>query len=290
MRTWLTPGVSLMNRLHYPQKFALVSVVFALPLALMMYLWLAEIGDRLAFARKERAGLEYVVALRQLLEPLAWGVAIDAPQLTEATRRVDAVDGRLGGELEAAEPWRTLRQQLTDASAEPAARIEGTALLIAHVGDTSNLILDPDLDSFYLMDATVTLLPALVVAVNRLGGPQSAEQDVGAPDAAGQAVWRAALVNARALQSALARGHTVAFGANPGLVPILEPRLKASEAAVNALAAKDDGRGTATGQGSDRSAEALRAVLAHYDAAAVALDGLLAARMDRLAHRRTLLL
>src|SRR5262247_860094 len=97
MRTWLTPGVSLMNRLHYPQKFALVSVVFALPLALMMYLWLAEIGDRLAFARKERAGLEYVVALRQLLEPLALG----SPDLTEAARAAYAVDARLGRELQA---------------------------------------------------------------------------------------------------------------------------------------------------------------------------------------------
>ncbi len=95
MRALLAPGVALMNRLRYPQKFALVSLVFAIPLGLMMYLWLAEIEDRLAFARKERAGLEYVVALRRLLEPLAIG----ASEVAEVAREIDAVDGRLGTEL-----------------------------------------------------------------------------------------------------------------------------------------------------------------------------------------------
>jgi signal transduction histidine kinase/CheY-like chemotaxis protein/HPt (histidine-containing phosphotransfer) domain-containing protein len=292
MPTWLKPGVTLMNRLRYPQKFAAVSVVFALPLALMMYLWLAEIGDRIAFARKERIGLEYVVALRQLLEPLALGLAIDAPQLTEATRRVDAVDARLGSELQATDPWRTLRGQLTDPAAEQAARVEGTALLIAHVGDTSNLILDPDLDSYYLMDATVTVLPALVVAVNTLGAPLNPAPGIGGPSASEHGARRAARDDAQALLSALARGHAVAFGANPPLVARLEPRLKESETAVDALVGAEAAAGpdTGTGQRSDRFAAALRSVLAQHDATAAALDGLLAARMDRFANRRTWLL
>src|SRR5512134_2260850 len=100
MRRLLAPGVALMNRLRYPQKFALVSLVFAIPLGLMMYLWLAEIADRLAFARKERAGLEYVVALRRLLEPLAIApLATGAPEIAATARGVDVVDERLGPEL-----------------------------------------------------------------------------------------------------------------------------------------------------------------------------------------------
>ena len=51
MRALLAPGVALMNRLRYPQKFMLVSLFFVIPLGLIMYLWLAEIADRLAFAR-----------------------------------------------------------------------------------------------------------------------------------------------------------------------------------------------------------------------------------------------
>ncbi len=43
--------------------------------------------------------------------------------------------------------------------------IQNIRMLITHNGDTSNLILDPDLDSYYMMDATLITLPQ---AQNRL--------------------------------------------------------------------------------------------------------------------------
>jgi signal transduction histidine kinase/DNA-binding NarL/FixJ family response regulator len=291
MTRLLAPGVAVMNRLRYPQKFAVVSLVFALPLALMMYLWLAEIGDRLAFARKERAGLEYIVAVQRLLEPLAFGSAIEAPEVAERVRAVDALNARLGAELHVTEMWSELRQQLTDPSGGQVAPFADSAQLIAHVGDTSNLILDPDLDSYYLMDATVTLLPALATTVRTLGNQLAADPTADPPAADRQAEPLAALVRARALQDSLARGHGVATRVNPGLAATLEPRRSASEAAVGALAALAQPGDRAAGAPlSDRSAAALRSVFAHHAAAAGALDGLLAARMDRLTARRTGLL
>jgi signal transduction histidine kinase/DNA-binding NarL/FixJ family response regulator len=291
MTRLLAPGVAVMNRLRYPQKFALVSLVFALPLGLMMYLWLAEIGDRLAFARKERAGLQYIVAVQRLLEPLAFGNAIESPEVAERVRAVDALDARLGAELHVTQTWRELRQQLTDPSGGQVAPFADTAQLIAHVGDTSNLILDPDLDSYYLMDATVTLLPALATAVSTLSNQLAADPTADPPAADRQAEILAALVRARALQDSLARGHAVALRTNPGLAATLEPRRSASEAAVGALAAlAQRGDRAPVAPLSDRSSAALRAVFAHHSAAASALDGLLAARMDRLTSKRTWLL
>ncbi|QCI78929.1 hypothetical protein E6W36_02935 [Hankyongella ginsenosidimutans] len=43
--------------------------------------------------------------------------------------------------------------------------IAATITLIARVGDTSNLILDPDLDSYYTMDMVIAKLPTLVAAL-----------------------------------------------------------------------------------------------------------------------------
>ena len=37
--------------------------------------------------------------------------------------------------------------------------IQGIRTMISHLGDTSNLILDPDLDSYYLMDIVLLALP-----------------------------------------------------------------------------------------------------------------------------------
>jgi len=47
--------------------------------------------------------------------------------------------------------------------------------LIAHAGDTSNLILDPDLDSYYLMDATLVALPQ---TQDRLAGIEMLGQEL----------------------------------------------------------------------------------------------------------------
>lgn len=48
---------------------------------------------------------------------------------------------------------------LLELSVRQARLIADVRGLITHVGDTSNLILDPDLDSYYLMDATLLALP-----------------------------------------------------------------------------------------------------------------------------------
>ena len=48
---------------------------------------------------------------------------------------------------------------LQDSAARHLHLIADIRTMITHAGDTSNLILDPDLDSYYLMDATLLGLP-----------------------------------------------------------------------------------------------------------------------------------
>lgn len=60
--------------------------------------------------------------------------------------------------------WEELRKGLTKLTADEsdtqhAAVIADVRVMITHAGDTSNLILDPDLDSYYLMDCTLLALP-----------------------------------------------------------------------------------------------------------------------------------
>jgi methyl-accepting chemotaxis protein len=49
------------------------------------------------------------------------------------------------------------------------ATIAGIRGMIAHSGDMSNLILDPDLDSYYLMDATLIALPQAIDRLSSIG-------------------------------------------------------------------------------------------------------------------------
>src|SRR5258705_10682644 len=69
MKKVLEPAVHLMNRLRYPQKFALISLLFAIPIAFMMSLWLVELHHRVAFTARERGGLEFVVGVRHVPQP-----------------------------------------------------------------------------------------------------------------------------------------------------------------------------------------------------------------------------
>ncbi|MDW8438619.1 MAG: ATP-binding protein, partial [Chloroherpetonaceae bacterium] len=45
--------------------------------------------------------------------------------------------------------------------------IDKLALLIAHVGDVSNLVLDPDIDSYYMMDGVIFRIPLLVQKISQ---------------------------------------------------------------------------------------------------------------------------
>jgi sigma-B regulation protein RsbU (phosphoserine phosphatase) len=70
LKRLLEPAVAVMNRLRYPQKFILISALFTIPIAFLMYQWLTQLGTRLDFAARERVGLEYVMSLRLVMEPL----------------------------------------------------------------------------------------------------------------------------------------------------------------------------------------------------------------------------
>ena len=185
----LAPAVVVMNRLTYPGKFVLISVFFTLPLAFVMYLLIGELNARIDFSAKERLGVRYLVPLRKLLEhvprarlaarDLAAGhvtvrpdlLRIHLVQIDGDLGELARVEEELGARLETGreyallrENWRllsarTLSLKAQDTDVLYAKLLENLRRIIALVGDKSNLILDPDLDTYYLMDAVLLKLP-----------------------------------------------------------------------------------------------------------------------------------
>ena len=179
-----------MNRLSYPQKFTLIGFLFAMPLTLVMYLLISEINSRVDFAKKEIYGNQYLRPLRQLREYIPKLQQLNYQDLNPnlsnpdpslyLEAKIDAnfqslanTDRQLGQLLNSSDKfnniyqnWRNFKLRRRHWSLETydvvykklAADINR---LSAHVGDTSNLILDPDLDTYYLMDATLLKLPEM---------------------------------------------------------------------------------------------------------------------------------
>ncbi len=187
-RWLLEPARALMNRLSYPRKLALICLLLVLPLGLVLYLLVSEINGRIEFTRKEVHGCRYLCALRSLLEPVsacrvlaqdvAGGKVVQRPELVrqqaaleEPFEALARIDQELGGLLDTTSRQRALqengnflRRKLQELEPNDCADLHGQLLeeltgLLRHVGDTSNLILDPDLDTYYLMDAVLLRLP-----------------------------------------------------------------------------------------------------------------------------------
>ncbi len=170
----------MIRNLKIWQKLALLAFAFSIPIAVLLYLLVAEKNIAINFAEKEKMGTVYHRPLRKLLEAVpqharaaagSEGASDSASRADTAIRELEGLDQQLRSELKAGEKFNALKGKWLElkskeAAASPDERrqlhadvVAGIRGLIAHVGDTSNLILDPDLDSYYVMDAELIKLP-----------------------------------------------------------------------------------------------------------------------------------
>jgi hypothetical protein len=174
------PGVRLFRRLQFPAKAMIILGVMLVPVGLLGWNYFGDKTAAIGFTAKERVGVQYarvvlplVLQAQQLrAEPGHAGAASD---YEAQLRKLDEVEARLGAQLDTAKAVAALK------SAQPApqadwmkayeaqsTRVNAALALLTQVADGSNLTLDPDLDSYYLMDAVFAALPTALDATARL--------------------------------------------------------------------------------------------------------------------------
>jgi len=190
MRYLMAVGIMLMNRLQYAYKFGLISLIFLLPIAVLITLFVNETRAGIAFAEKEQMGAAYLLPLKGLIEntqqhrgmvaALLGGDASFAAKIEEKRQQIeaasvllDSTDSRYGQVLATSAAWKIIKAEWQDLRgrslglAPKESFVAHTELigkmltLMTQVADASNLTLDPDLDSYYLGDALVNRLPAM---------------------------------------------------------------------------------------------------------------------------------
>jgi len=264
-------GIHLMNRLSYPQKFTLIGFLFAMPLTLVIYLLISEINSRVDFAQKEIYGNEYLRPLRQLreyipkLQLLNYQVLNRNSTNLDATKNLEAkieenfqalenTDRRLGKILISSDKfnhlyqnWQNFKLRRSQWSWETYDVVYYKIIadinrLSVHVGDTSNLILDPDLDTYYLMDATLLKLPEMqkILSQIRLISQKSSARSDATPQERSQMITLAGKL--RELNQDLAINMEVGFSNNPhgNLRPKLSESLRKFNAVVEQLTSQLD--------------------------------------------------
>ena len=196
MKSFFAPVIGLMNRLTYPRKFLLISVVFALPLAIVTVILFKEINASLETARGQIEGLRYLAAIQPLfravqeqMEAMVTTASSDAGEAARTKNLAQVGDGiatleraqkALGGALRTADRYATVKRHVDVLRLElerPGAVVSDdlrepllTALnsLMTRVGDSSRLILDEELTSYYLVDTVLFNLPSVQLLITQM--------------------------------------------------------------------------------------------------------------------------
>ncbi|EMG37720.1 methyl-accepting chemotaxis protein [Desulfocurvibacter africanus PCS] len=178
-------------------KLTAMGMAFIIPLMWLLYTNIRNINHDIRFNTLEYEGNQFQKPLMRLLESIPeHGLLLASVEqgagaasgVTELARTIDvafedllAVDADIGEDLQFTEQglgirgrahlapeavkskWERLKASMPS---DPNvilkthwSLMDDILGMISHVGDTSNLILDPDLDSYYLMDITLLALP-----------------------------------------------------------------------------------------------------------------------------------
>lgn len=154
------PSIALMNKLKYPVKLALLSFLVIGMCASIIGFLINNLQTQANFSIKENQGIEYINPIKNLLLNLNKYKEND-PSVTEDTLQQDAaeidkIDAKYNKTMQVGDKWATIKDGLSKISHNPAQNsdlISQTSGLMDYITNQSNLILDPDLDTYYLMDS-----------------------------------------------------------------------------------------------------------------------------------------
>ncbi|MDD5480986.1 MAG: hypothetical protein PHT20_14980, partial [Rhodoferax sp.] len=303
------PGMRLMANLQFGGKATLICLMFLLPIVLFGYFFAASQRDQMAFTAQERQG---VVALRQFIP--VYSAVLQARNATRAS--LGGFDGQAAyraarsntdAALQAFDKYITLSEDQLKLKPEfdklkaawdvTAKAVNGVdaegrtvfgpvsksvAELLVLVGDNSNLVLDPDIDSFYMINTMALTMPSLAEDIGQLWGWGTftlAKQSLSVAEEKRYAVWAAGVeAGIRQVRAYMQRS----FAANPTLKEQLDMAVWDDALAFYSMA-KDpqlllSQKQFTAAQFYDKGQAALLRTQSFYDKGLDALDGILLAR------------
>ena len=296
------PGVRLFRRLHFRAKALILSAMFIIPIVLLSWQYFGDKQAMIDFTRGERLGVEalhaYIAVQQALVETqatettAALGLPGAQARLTKLRSDTEAALNRLAdqarqrGDPMALSPLvdELTTQWKSASTAHDPALHQALKAVLHHIGDASGLVLDPDLDSFYLMKTLVFNLPAALDDLGHLwawGTHATVKAGLGTEQERHWQQWDAGLRDGlHEVQHAFER----AAKGNPALQRHLD-----TKGLTSGLALGERGHQAVFGEGGVPTGEyfaqgqaAVQEVVALYQRTLPLLDDLLAQRESRL--------
>jgi twitching motility protein PilJ len=197
---------NVFGKLKLGWKLTIIAALSVPALAYTTYKLVEARNKEIKFGQKEIYGADYLLPLRKLHEQIAkhrgltngylHGNSAMKDQIPATVQTINvafqslsdidtrAIEGTTyGALLEASDKvnalkreWEAVRAKSANSTSPQEVFEQHNRLmttindLVVHVGDKSNLILDPDLDTYYLMDAVIVQLPNAVDALGQVRG------------------------------------------------------------------------------------------------------------------------
>ncbi|MBI1292215.1 HAMP domain-containing protein [bacterium] len=249
----------MLDQMRLRSKLLTIALIATIPSIILLWLLVSEKNIAIDFSYKEYIGNQYLRPLRKIQEALpAYVDAVRADQMNasegtdrspsketaaqaanvdKAIEEVQRVDKKYNGQIKAgprldafSERWNREKESAKVRSAQIfTENIESlrsdVRRIISFVGDDSNLILDPDLDSYYMMDATLLKIPSIQDQITGLANRirQALETKAISPEE--RALLLADLGTFQATMEELERNMQTGFQNNPA--GNLQPSLSA---------------------------------------------------------------
>jgi methyl-accepting chemotaxis protein len=195
MELIFSPAISLMSRLRYPAKFAVMGLLSLVVIGFLLASLIGGQSTAIRLAGNERAALELIgpihkqVQLTQQHRGLSAGYLggnaamkpkLDAKQaeVVAAIKAVNDLDQRHAALLKTSSEWTGVKadweklrsgletMKVPETLTAHSALIERVLRLQVQAADVGSLVGDPDIDSFYVIDTLIHRLPAML---ERLG-------------------------------------------------------------------------------------------------------------------------
>jgi methyl-accepting chemotaxis protein len=322
MRFALAPAIMLMQRLRLLPKFMAVAFVFIVPMFIASALLFEELDKSVELAKKERAGASYILQLQDLIRITQQHRALrhmsmsgDAGAKDDTVRLKAEIDAKLAmlhtaqktiTDLNVHDAWARLQQawpvlhnklqnmKAGESYAAHTAFIEQMYKLNTLVADKSNLTLDPEVDTYYLIAAFVKTLPEIAEDLSDIAGRGAAYIDTGLLEANEDLLLNSKVMVARRDLARIQAQMDAMFDENPSLKPRLESQMAALSGALDFLERAKNEVLNAYNQTSGRQffeagSNSANGLYAFAASSAALVDELLQKRIERDSFRRSLM-
>jgi methyl-accepting chemotaxis protein len=306
-----------MKNLKVWQKLVLMGLVFLVPFAVVTFKMVSSVNTLgIDFARSERVGIEYALPLQRLLQNVqrhrsASSAALNGDMQAAAQLQtlradiakdisdVDAINALQGSVLATQSRWQNLKAEcqalveradtlnLKDSFARHTQVTTNINAFISYIGDVSKLALDPDIDSYYLMSASILQGPELTEFLSELQalGLARSQKQKAAPSQVRETERLAAILGH--LLSGFNGSLDKAMNENPRLRVALQEKVQTNSRLVQEFLKVYSQLGPTPSPATHKryystSVQATDALSDLLTLIAPALDGLLEARIQRM--------